>query len=94
MRDGGSVAVRVLESFGADTDVVREEVLHLLSGGAPRPRALERRSITLEGVDEWKEAGRVRETWGDAERRPLLLAISLAVASFPFGLLVGWLIWG
>ena len=94
VRDEDSVAVRVLESLGADTDVVREEVLHLLSGGAARPRALERRPITLEGVDEWKEAGRVRETSGDAERRPLLLAVSLAVASFPFGLLVGCLIWG
>jgi len=28
------------------------------------------------------------------ERRPLLLAIGLAAASFPLGLLVGWLIWG
>lgn len=94
VREEDSVAVRVLASFGADTDVVREEVLHLLSGGAARPHALERRSVTLEGVDEWTEAGPGRGTWGEAERQPLLLAISLAVASFPLGLLVGWLIWG
>jgi len=71
---------------------VREEVIEALSGGVPSPRTLERRQVDVNGVDEWSDAASPRGVPAAGGGRSRLLAI--AAASFPLGLLVGWLIWG
>jgi ATP-dependent Clp protease ATP-binding subunit ClpC len=90
-REGGGVGARILESFGADAELLREEVLSMLGGEKPTLRTLEPRPVRFDDIDEWR-TGSDRRVWGDGA--PLLLAIVLAAAAFPLGLLVGWLIWG
>jgi len=95
VREHDGVAARILDSFGAEAVIVRDEVINALSGGAPGERTLERQSVIFQGVNEWQEnAMPLAGSLAGDERRPLLLAIGLAAASFPLGLLVGWLIWG
>ena len=95
VREHDGVAARILDSFGAEAVIVRDEVINALSGGAPGERTLERQSVIVQGVNEWQEnAMPLAGSLAGDERRPLLLAIGLAAASFPLGLLVGWLIWG
>jgi ATP-dependent Clp protease ATP-binding subunit ClpA len=94
-RDG--VAARILDSFGAEAGIVRDEVLRALAGGTLSKRTPERRPVVLDGVDEWQETPTgPRDSWVSETResRPLLPSLGLAAAAFPAGLLVGWLIWG
>ncbi len=91
-RENNGVAARVLESFGADADLIRDRILHALGGEALQPIALEHRAVRVDDVDEWADASHRSDA--STERRPLLLAIGLAAAGFPLGLLAGWLIWG
>ena len=84
------LAARLLESFGADADTVRDATLELLSGEAPRPHSAERRPVDLDGVDEWEALGISRL----ATQTRFLRTIGFAAVAFALGLLVGWLIWG
>ena len=86
VRENEGVAARILLDFGADAHRVRSDVLAVMygaGGGEPAEQVLQ----TLEALD----AG----PWPDANpsSAPLVVAIALAAAGFPLGLLVGFLIW-
>jgi ATP-dependent Clp protease ATP-binding subunit ClpC len=94
VREGEGVAMRVLLEVGADADSIRGRVLNALSGVEPRVTA-EARSYPLASpqvIDTITSPA--TEARRDAREWPLVVAIVAAAASFPVGLLVGWLIWG
>jgi ATP-dependent Clp protease ATP-binding subunit ClpC len=90
-REGDGVGARILESFGADAELLREEVLAMLGGGASPSRELEPRAVGFDDVDEWRVPSE-RRAWGD--RAAMMPGMLTAAVGFPLGLLVGWLIWG
>jgi ATP-dependent Clp protease ATP-binding subunit ClpC len=86
--ESDSRGARILAGYGLEGEFVRTEILNLLSGGSPPKLTLETRAVAFD-VSEWDEPARGRE-----RSRPVIIAIALAAAGFPLGLLLGWLIWG
>jgi ATP-dependent Clp protease ATP-binding subunit ClpC len=88
VEEGEGVAARILFDFDADADTVRDRVMRHLSGARVTDRV---QAVAETRVATARAAAvpvRVPRQW------PLVSAIALAAASFPLGLLVGWLIWG
>jgi ATP-dependent Clp protease ATP-binding subunit ClpC len=77
-RENEGVAARILLEFDVDADRIRTEVIRMLSGPG---RPVEQFTVGT------RRASHARE-W------PLIVAVVLTAASFPLGLVVGWLIWG
>ena len=88
-RERRAVAMRVLLEFDADADTIRNEVIRMLLGaGLDRVTGASRRHRARAYVD----GARSRAV---PKRTPLAsLRWWCSAVSFPFGLLVGWLIWG
>jgi ATP-dependent Clp protease ATP-binding subunit ClpC len=91
VREGEGVAMHILSDFGADADVIRDQVISALSGAeyrveqtvAPRPVPRPRRRLPPAVAVS-----------GFARQWPPTVAIALTATAFPLGLHVGWRIWG
>ena len=106
VRESGGVGARILLDFDADYDTIRRGVLAELSGrtSAARhsvPFETEGEELAIEihpragsGWSEYPTAPSASVPWHVRRPAALLVAIVLAAAGFPLGLLVGFLIWG
>ncbi len=97
VRENEGVAARILLDFDADAEKIRNRVIDSLSSPTlghpltPRPPTLARNRARVESAIARQLPRRARRF---RDQIPLVVAIVLAAVGFPFGLLVGWLIWG
>jgi len=84
VRENDGVAARILLEFDADADTVRNEVIRMLSGPG--------RSVS--GSQDVQSARLIARIDEPSDRTSLIPSLVVSAVSFPFGLLVGWLIWG
>jgi ATP-dependent Clp protease ATP-binding subunit ClpA len=98
VRENDGVAAGILLDFDAHAEKIRNEIIRLLSRGAPAESVGE---PFVSGAETWLAPMRLPLPELDAkllglfiasQRRVLVVAV-LALVSFPAGLLVGWLIW-
>ena len=84
-----SAGARILADFDLDAETLRNEVVRALRRGhgiRPWPATEGESMMSVEVRPEPAAAPNLRI--------PLIVAIALATAAFPLGLLFGWLIWG
>jgi len=82
-REGEGVGARILDGFGVDSELLRDEIVRALGGSVgqpPRPTPVPMRRYSPKGRKE-----RVP---------PLLVGWLLGAATLGIGILVGWAIWG
>jgi ATP-dependent Clp protease ATP-binding subunit ClpC len=84
-----SVAARILRDFDADAETIGDAVSRELKRPSPRPFATARPGR----FEEFSDSALI-EVPPSPQSTPLLVAIVLAAAGFPLGLLAGFLIWG
>jgi ATP-dependent Clp protease ATP-binding subunit ClpC len=98
VRENDGVAAGILLDFDAHAEKIRNEIIRLLSRGAPAESVGE---PVVSGAETWLAPMRLPLPELDAKllglfiasQRRVLVVAALALVSFPAGLLVGWLIW-
>jgi ATP-dependent Clp protease ATP-binding subunit ClpC len=87
VRENEGVAARILLDFGWDAERIRDEVISMLSPPGRRSDMVRLRH----GARHHRWRSRVEVT---GLPRPHIVALVAVALSFPFGVLMGWLIWG
>jgi ATP-dependent Clp protease ATP-binding subunit ClpC len=93
-REGDAVAARILLDFDVDDADIRQAVLAAVSG---QPVQRSESFVFEEGKDGDQILSEIPPAGGTfhaPRQAPLRLAMALAAVGFPFGVLVGFLIWG
>jgi ATP-dependent Clp protease ATP-binding subunit ClpC len=98
VRENEGVASRILLDFDVDAEKIRNEIIRLLPSGRrgePAPEAFvpEAEASLSPTREPWPQLDSQLLTIMLASQRRLSLVILLALAAFPAGLMVGWLIW-